>query len=114
MFKFIKNLTRSKDENSKSFRREMARQINGKKLKYVSERINDEDYVVGHEGALIVKEDQLLVYSSADVVFRAKIDDLRMNEFLSKEGIILTGEDLEHDGKMRSVIAYYTYYRKVD
>lgn len=104
----------SKNENSKSFRRDMAKRLDGRKIKYVTERIADEDYVIGKEGAIIRKEDELAVLSTDDVVFRAKTDTLQMNELLSLDGIILTGEDLEHDGKQRCVVAYYTYYRKVN
>lgn len=114
MFKFIKQFTVSKNENARSFRRDMAKQLNSRKIKYVTERIGDEDYVIGKEGSLIRKDNELLVLSSDTIVFRAKIDLLQMNELLSFEGIILTGEDLEHEGKKRCVIAYYTYYRKVD
>ncbi|MHB1154118.1 MAG: hypothetical protein ACYCWE_12875 [Eubacteriales bacterium] len=114
MFKFIKQFTVSKNENARSFRRDMAKQLNGRKLKYVTERIGDEDYVIGKEGSLIRKDNELLVLSCDNIVFRAKIDMLQMNELLSYDGIILTGEDLAHEGKKRCVIAYYTYYRKVD
>lgn len=114
MLKFIKNLFKTNNENSKRFRRDMAKKIDGKKLKYVTERVDEEESVIGREGALICKEDELLVYSSSNVVFRARIDELLMNELLSMEGIILTGSDLEHGSIHRSIIAYYTYYRKVD
>lgn len=114
MFKFIKQFIVSKNENARSFRRDMAKQLNGRKLKYVTERIGDEDYVIGKEGFLIRKNDELAVLSTDNTVFRAKTDTLQMNELLSFDGIILTGEDLEHDGKKRCVIAYYTYYRKVN
>ena len=92
--------------------REMAERINGKHIKYVTERRDDEDYVIGKEGALIVKGDELLVFSSADVVFRCKIKDLQASELLSLEGVILKGPDIEHGGEYRNVIAYYTYYIK--
>lgn len=114
MFKFIKQFTVSKNENAKSFKRETARNLDGRRLKYVTERRDGEEYVLGHEGALIKKGSQLLVLASEDVVFRAEIDTLRFNEFLSLEGVILTGADLEHGGAERCVIAYYTYYRKAD
>lgn len=114
MFKFIKHFTVSKNENSRSFRRNLAKQLNGRKLKYVTERVGDEDYVIGKAGSLIRKDKELVVYASDQIVFRAEIDQLQMNELLSLEGIILTGADLEHQSKNRSVIAYYTYYRKVD
>ncbi len=110
MFEFLK-LGKNK-EGSRAFRRKMAASLNGRHIKYVTERENYEDSVIGREGALIVKEDELLVYSSADVVFRAKIDQLDASELMSKEGAILTGPDIEHGGRMRTVIAYYTYYIK--
>ena len=114
MFKFIKQFTVSKNENARSFRRDLAKRLNGRKLKYVTERIDSEDYVIGKEGSLIRKKNELLVTASGNIVFRASIDTLKMNELLSMEGIILTGEDLEHDCKQRCVVAYYTYYRKVN
>ena len=92
--------------------REMAERLNGKHIKYVTERKDDEDYVIGKEGALILKNDELLVFSSADIVFRCKVDELQASELLSLEGVILKGPDIEHGGEYRNVIAYYTYYIK--
>lgn len=112
MFKFIKKLTRSKNVNSKSFKREMANHLNGRAIKYVTERVDDVDNVIGREGALIIKDDELLVYSSADIVFRVKIDELKASELLSLEGAILIGPDMTQGGKERKIIAYYTYYLK--
>lgn len=112
MFKFIKKLTRSKNENSKNFKREMAKHLDGRHIKYVTERFDDVDHVIGRDGALIVKNDELLVYSSANVVFRAKIDQLKMSELLSLEGAILTGADITQNGVERTIIAYYTHYIK--
>lgn len=112
MFKFIKKLTKSKNENSKRFKSDMAKHLDGRHIKYVTERIDDVDSVIGKEGALIVKDDELLVYSSADIVFRVKISELKASELLSLEGAILTGPDLTREGQERTVIAYYTYYLK--
>ena len=78
----------------------------------MTERTDSDDFVIGRDGALIVKDDCLLVYSSANVVFRGRIDELRMSELLSLEGVIIEGNDIEHDGRHRKVIAYYTYYLK--
>ena len=92
--------------------REMAERLNGKHLKYVTERRDDEDYVIGKEGALILKGDEFLVFSSADVVFRCHVNELQASELLSLEGVILNAPDIEHGGEYRSIIAYYTYYIK--
>lgn len=110
MFDFLK-FGRNK-EKSRSFRYKMAASLDGRHIKYVTERENYEDSVIGRDGALIVKDDELLVYSSSDVVFRAKISELDASELMSKEGVILTGPDIEHDEIERTVIAYYTYYIK--
>jgi hypothetical protein len=112
MFKFIKRLTKSKNENSKNFKREMAKHLDGRAIKFVIERIDGNDFGIGRDGALIVKDDELIVYSSADIVFRAKIDELKASELLSLEGVILTAADITHGGRERTVIAYYTYYMK--
>ena len=42
----------------------------------------------------------------------AEIDRLSMSPLLSGEGIILEGNDTEHGGTHRKIIAYYTYYLK--
>lgn len=103
-----------KNENSPAFRRRLAGKLDGRALKYVSERVGDEDSVIGHAGYLSLSGDELSVNAESGILFRAKVDTLRINEFLSLEGVILTGADLEHDSRERCVIAYYTYYRKVE
>lgn len=112
MANLFKNLFSRKNTDSPSYRREAAKKLNGRAIKYVTERKEDVDLVIGHSGALIVKEDELIVFSDSDVVFRAKLDQLRSSELLSLEGVILTAPDIEHGGADRTVIAYYTYYLK--
>ena len=108
MFKLF---SRKKDPNSKQFRREMAISIHGRHIRYVTEKKDGVEEVIGRNGNINIKDDELLVYASSDVVFRAKIDELQMWELLSKDGIVLTGADLEHGGIERTVIAFYVYYR---
>lgn len=98
-----------KKAGTKSFRRDMAAKLDGMSVKYVTERDeNSNETVIGREGALIVKGDELLVYSSADVVMRVLIDEADMSELMSLGGAVITGFDIEHDGRERTVIAYYT------
>ena len=94
------------------FRREMAERIAGQYIKYVTERINNVDEVIGRKGSLAIREDEFLVFASADILFRCKIDELRASELLSKDGVVLIGPDVEHGGEERTIIAYYVYYRK--
>ena len=111
---FWKEKFAGKNENSPAFRRRMAQKINSSRLKYVTERKNDEETVLCRTSYISVSGDELMINSESGTVFRAQIDSLAMNELLSMEGIILTGADLEHGGEERCIVAYYTYYRKVD
>ncbi len=103
---------KKKNPNSKEFRREMAAAIHGRHIRYVTEKKNDVDEVIGRNGNINIRNDELLLFASSDVIFRAKVDDLQIWELLSKDGVVLTGADLEHGGVERTVIAYYVYYRK--
>ena len=41
-----------------------------------------------------------------------KVRGITVSELMSGNGVILTAHDLENEGKLRSVIAHYTYYNK--
>ena len=108
----LKRLTKSKNPDSKRSRREMAEMICGQHIKYVTERIDNVEVVIGRNGGLNIRNGEFIVYASADVLFRCNVDELRASELLSKDGVVLTGPDLEHGGKERTIIAFYVYYRK--
>ncbi|MBQ8508580.1 MAG: hypothetical protein IJ493_01605 [Clostridia bacterium] len=114
MFGFIKKLTKSKNENSKSFRIDMAKHLAGRAIKYCTERNPEDgtDTVIGHAGSLSIKDDEFIVLSSADIVFRCKITELRAWELMSNDGAMLTGPDITHGGEERTIMVYYTYYIK--
>ncbi len=111
MFNLFKKLTKPHNENSLRFKQEMAARMNGKHIKYVTERENDTDIVIGHDGCLAVRDGELIVLSDGIVKFRVKIAEMTASELMSLEGIILSGPDIEHNGVYRTVIAYYKYYR---
>lgn len=100
------------DPNSKKFRWEMARSVEDQHIKYVTEKKDNVDEVIGRNGGLNIRNDEFIVYASAKVLFRCKVDDLQIWELLSKDGVVLTGPDIESGGKERTVVAYYVYYRK--
>ncbi len=110
--KAIKKMTKSKNPDSKRYRWDMARDICGQHIKYVTERIDNVEIVIGRDGGLNIRGDEFIVYASADVVFRCKVDELQASELLSKDGVMLTGPDIEHGGAVRTVIAFYVYHRK--
>ena len=110
---FFDRFKKKRDPNSKAFRREMALSINGRHIRYVTEKRNGVDEVIGRSGHLNIKDDEMLVYASSDVIFRAKIDELQMWELLSKDGVVFTGRDLENGGVERTVIAFYVYHSRI-
>ena len=109
--KLFKRLTKSNNPESKRYRYDMAQRICGHHVKYVTERIDNVDEVIGRSGGLNIRADELLVYASFKVLMRCKIADMEAAELLSKDGVVITAPDLENGGKIRTVIVYYVYYR---
>ncbi len=114
MIKFFKKLFKPKNENSVAFRVEMAKHLSGRAIKYCSERDSETsvDTVIGHAGSMSIKDDEFIVLSSSDIVFRCKVTELRAWELMSKDGAMLTAPDLTQDGRERTIMVYYTYYIK--
>ena len=112
LIKAIKKLTKSKNPDSKRYRMDRAKEICGHHIKYVTERINGVDEVIGRDGGLNLRNDEFIVFASADILFRTRVEDLRASELLSKDGVVISGPDLEHGGKERTIIVHYVYYRK--
>lgn len=109
--RLIAKMTRAKNPNSRRYRMEMAKQICGHHVKYVTERRGDVEEVIGRSGGLNLRDDELLVFASADVLMRCRVADMQASELLSKDGVIITAPDLEHGGTVRTIVVYYVYYR---
>lgn len=109
--KIFERATRSKNPNSKRYRWDMAKQMCGHHIKYVTEKRDGVDEVIGRSGGLNIRGDELLVFASADVIFRCKIESMQAWELLSKDGVVITAPDLESGGVERTIIVYYVYYR---
>lgn len=112
MFKKVwAHLTRSKNPNSRRYRWDMARRICGHHIRYVTERREEVEEVIGKSGGLNIKDGDLLVFASARVLMRVPVEELQAAELLSGDGVVLTGPDLEHGGEVRTITVYYVYYR---
>ena len=112
--KIFKHYFSPKNENTKRFKKEMAHKLDKRAIKYCSERDAEAgETIIGKNGMINLRDGELILLSSEQVVFRAKIEELTASELLSLEGVILTGNDLEHGGVMRTVVAYYTDFYKV-
>ena len=109
--KIVERATRSKNPDSKRYKWDMAKQMCGHHIKYVTEKRNEVDEVIGRSGGLNIRGDELIVFASADVIMRCKIEEMQAWELLSKDGVVITAPDLEHGGAERTIIVYYVYYR---
>ena len=110
--KLFEKLTKSNNPNSKRYKYDMAKQICGHHVRYITEKRNDVDEVIGREGSLNMKDDELLVFGSGDILMRCKIENMQAWELLSKDGVVITAPDDAHGGIERTIIVYYVYYRK--
>ena len=108
---FFNIFKKKNPEDSPSFRLEMAKKIAVHRLRYVTEREGETELVIGRDGGFNIRNDEFIVSADNRVIFRAKIEELEASELMSLEGAILTAPDLENGGKMRTIIAYYVYYR---
>ncbi|MBQ7474393.1 MAG: hypothetical protein IJS78_00575 [Clostridia bacterium] len=109
-----KGFTKSKNPDGKRYKRDMARHLDGRALKCVTERKDGVEEIVGKAGAIVLKGDELIVFSGGDILIRVNIYDLQAWELMSLDGVVLTVPDAESEDGTRTVTAYYSYYRKLD
>lgn len=107
-----------KNTQSPKYRRKMAEKITGYPIQYVTEHTQSaepdvyDDVVIGKGGCISLKDDEVLVSSSTENVFRCKVDEMDAWELMSGNGVSITGPDIEHGGRVRTIIVHYVYYRK--
>ena len=100
------------NENSKAYRTIFSKQLDGKSIRYVTERTEQgEEKVIGHQGTMLLRGKELLVICEHETVFRADPRQLCMNPLMSLDGVILRGMD-RITGMERCIAVYYLYYRK--
>lgn len=101
-----------KSHGSVAARRQRAGELHGQAIKYVTERIDDNDTVVGRGGSISVRNGQLLLFTSDKILMRAEVDSLDASYLLSGDGVVLTAPNLEQQGAVCRYVAYFVYYRK--
>ena len=101
-----------KNPGSYSYRLQKAKELHGQVIKYVTERRNDNEDVIGRGGALPVHGDTFIVDSSGDRLFVCNIAELEVSTLMSGDGVIIKGPNLLEDGKIRTITAHFVYYRK--
>lgn len=111
MIKFFQNLF-GISESSPKYKRRAADRLDGKRLRYVTERDDqNEDVVIGRAGYINVRNGELTVSCGIDTLFRVEVEGLTAGELMSLDGVILEGFDKQTQ-RVRKIIAYYVYYRK--
>ncbi len=112
MFKRLREkIAMKSNPESARYRRFMAERVCGHRIKYVTERENDIDKVIGRSGGINIRDDELIVHASSEIVFRARIPELQTSELMSRDGVVFTGLDLT-TGRERSIIVHFVDYFK--
>ena len=89
----------------------MAKKIAAHRLRYITEREGETDLIIGRDGGFNIRDGEFIISADNHGVFRCKVNEMQASELLSLEGAIITAPDLENGGVMRTVIAYYVYFR---
>ena len=110
--KVFKHWTKSKNPESPRYRWDMAKRMSNMHIKYVTENKDGVDEVIGRNGGINIRGDELIIFASADIVFRSRVVETAAWELMSRDGVVITAPDLEHGGVERTIIVHYTYYRK--
>ena len=100
------------DETSYAFRRKMALSLHGQPVKYITERREDNDDVVGRGGHMAVHEDDFILDSGTDTLFRCQIGELSCAMLMSGDGVIVSGPNMLESGKVHTYTVHFVYYRK--
>ncbi len=102
----------SRGENSKKFKLRQAEKFNNLIIESVTERIDNEEILVGRAGSISAKDKTLIICCEGKVIFSGDIFEISISELMSRNGIIIRGFDLE-SGCERTVVAHFSYYRKL-
>ena len=101
-----------KNPDSFAYRLERAKEMHGQAVRFVTERNNGHDDLIGRGGALAIHEDKFIVDSSGERIFVCYVKDLDASWLMSGNGVVISGPDLLHDGQMRTITVHFVYHRK--
>lgn len=101
-----------KKSNTPAYRERMAEMLSGKAVRYITQRRDGNDDIVGKGGALIKKDGEFIVYSSDKTVMRTKVRDMDAWILMSNDGVVITAPNLEKGGEVETITAHFVYYHK--
>ena len=110
--KFRRFFGLSDKPGSKKDRIKRSNALHGQTIRYVSEMIDGVETIVGRGGNASVREGELLIFSSNDVIFRTPCDAVSTADLLSGDGVVLKGPDSVSGLPDRTVTVYFVDYRK--
>lgn len=85
--------------------------LDGKLITYAVRRETNSEVVIGKDGRICVDSEQLeLRFQNGTVPFSCPLSSLEYGDLMSRNGVLITGEDTV-TGKRATVVAYYKYYR---
>lgn len=99
--------------NTKAYRLMMAEKFNNLIVESVTERIDNEEILVGKSGSVSIKDKTFIICCDGKVVFHGNAEEITVSELMSRNGIIVAGFD-EEKGEERTVVAHFSYYRKLE
>ncbi len=93
-------------------RLQMAKELHGQVIRYVTQRVDDMDEVIGRGGNLSLHGEEFLVFSSGEILLRTNYRDLEAGYLMSGDGVTITAPNIEEGGRVRTMIAHFVYHRK--
>ena len=85
--------------------------LDGKLITYAVRRDPNGEIVIGKDGRICAATEQLeLRFSDGSVPFVCPIETVEFGELMSRNGVLITGDDAV-TGTRVTVVAYYKYYR---
>ncbi len=101
-----------KNPDSFAYKLERAKELHGQAVKFVTERVDGNENIIGRGGSLAIHEDRFIVDSSGDRIFVCYIKELEANWLMSGNGAVISGPNLLEDGKHRTMTVHFVYHRK--
>ncbi len=97
---------------SKKDRINRANALHGQTIRYVSEMKDGVENIVGRVGNASVRNGELLIFSSNDVIFRSPCVEVETADLLSGDGVVLRGPDSVSGLPRRTITIYFVDYHK--
>ena len=101
-----------KNPDSPAYKSEQARKLHGEAIRYVTERINGNDDIVGRGGYISVIDNRIVIDTSGDRLFSCEIKRVDTSWLMSGNGVIISGPNSLEDGRVRTLTVHFVYHRK--